>query len=326
MFIVDGNLPFSTIQQPSLSNLLSLVACKPIVMPKPKVLMTYLADCFIKMKSKLVNALGKQKYICVTCDVWSSHAQSYLGMTVHYLNENFERESFVLAFRQLKEKQTNDVLASEIIKVFDEFGIAVEKVRHIVTDGGSSFCKAFKVYGSGSDVLVENNYTHSNENEDEDKDEDDINNGNDQQENMGVDAWDAVPFIHYDDGEYFFSNLINFNNDGEQHDIDVQLDEVNILEDRVYENNLEIDDYFNIAENNDERFKEIAKPKLPSHRRCLSHLLNLVGTDFEKGITGRAQTALYSTFGKLQTIWVLPSYLVAALKQNRFAKKCSVAP
>ena len=86
------------------------------------------------MQHKLSELLSKQEYICVTCDVWSSRAQAYLGMSVHFINDNFERESFVLAFRQLKYKQTNVVMATEMTKVLKEYGIDVEKVTNIVTD------------------------------------------------------------------------------------------------------------------------------------------------------------------------------------------------
>lgn len=90
--------------------------------------MNFIDEQFNVMKLKLTDALKRQDHICVTCDVWSSRAQSYLGMTVHFLNANFERESFMLAFREMKHKQTHDVLAREIIKVFSDYGINVEKV------------------------------------------------------------------------------------------------------------------------------------------------------------------------------------------------------
>lgn len=108
--------------------------------------MKFLKDQYDEMKKRLTILLGKQKYICITTDVWSSRAQSYLGMTVHFINANFERESYVLSFRQLEHKQTYEELTSEIVAVLREYEIVVDKITHIVTDGGSAFCKAFKVF------------------------------------------------------------------------------------------------------------------------------------------------------------------------------------
>lgn len=87
--------------------------------------------------------------------MWSSRAQAYLGMTVHYLTSTFERKSFLLAFRSLNEKETHEVLAAEINKILEEFGMPNYKVTHILTDGGSAFCKASKRYGNKYDTFVE---------------------------------------------------------------------------------------------------------------------------------------------------------------------------
>lgn len=143
--MVDSNLPFSTIQQTSFSELLNIVGGREISLPSTTSFMNFLKDQFEEMKKKLKQLLDKQNYLCITTDVWSSRAQAYLGMTVHFIDEKFERQSFVLAFRELRQKQTHKVLTSEIVKVLEEYGIIVDKVTHIVSDGGSAFCKAFKV-------------------------------------------------------------------------------------------------------------------------------------------------------------------------------------
>lgn len=174
--------------------MINTIAGKEIKIPSTKVFMEFIKERFDEMKMKLSDLLNKQDNICVTCDVWSSRAQAFLGLTVHFVNSKYELESFVLAFIQLKHKQTHEVMASEIRKVFEEFGIDVRKITHIVTDGGSAFGKAFKVYGRGSDPLVEKcrniqNGVQSSSSDDELDDQ----------------------FIQYDDGEAFFANVIQYN-------------------------------------------------------------------------------------------------------------------
>lgn len=143
---MDLNLPFSTIQHPSFSEMLSTAAGRDLSLPSTTLFMKFLKEQYDEMRKRLRLLLDKQKYLCITTDVWSSRAQSYLGMTVHFINENFERESYVLSFRQLHHKQTYKELTSEIVAVLKEYGIVVDKITHIVTDGGSAFCKAFKVF------------------------------------------------------------------------------------------------------------------------------------------------------------------------------------
>lgn len=71
----------------------------------------------------MINVLGAQKFICVTCDVWSSRASSFLGMTVHFITKEFEPQSYALAFRKSKGRQTYLELASEIDKILCEFNL-----------------------------------------------------------------------------------------------------------------------------------------------------------------------------------------------------------
>lgn len=184
-------MPFSTIQSPSFNELLIVVAGHPLDIPSTTVFMNYLKQQYDDTKKKMMLILNKQRYLCITADVWSSRAQAYLGMTVHYINDDFEQQSLFLAFRRMEKRQTNQILTAEIVKVLNDFGISVDKITHIVTDGGSAFCKAFKVYGRCADQLVEYN-DPSNQDEDE-----------------------IAPFIRNDDGEHFYSNILNFgeNND-----------------------------------------------------------------------------------------------------------------
>lgn len=279
-FVVDLNLPFSTIQQPSFKNMINTIAGKDISIPSTTVFMNFLKAQYDEMKSKLASLLDKQKYLCVTADVWSSRAQSYLGLTVHFINNDLERESFVLAFKQIQKRQTNDVLASEMHKVLQEYGITVSKITHIVTDGGSSFCKAFKVYGRGSDHLAENSEF------------------NDDVEGVVENA----PFMQFDDGEHFFSNIIQFDSDEDSELLSLE-NEMELIDERdaiIDEQDAE-NDIFDAEDN-----AAVNEIQLPPHRRCLSHILNLIGSNFEKNLSGRAKTAFVTTFSKLQTIWVFP--------------------
>lgn len=254
--------------------------------------MKFLKATYDETKMKLTQLLKKQKYICVTCDVWSSHAQAFLGMTVHFYNDQFHLESYVLAFRQLKEQQTHLVMASEIFKVFKEYGIVVEKVTNIVTDGGSAFGKAFKVYGKGNDPLVEKS------NQINIDDVDAVTNEIEEEVTT-----ENIPFMQHEDGELFFSNIFQLDDEADD-GLPSDLDDDSNEESDESEHESE-EDLFNEIRNARDSTNN-APVQLPKQRRCLSHLLNLIAKDFVKALSGRAKTAYVKTFSKLQTIWVLP--------------------
>lgn len=132
----ECNLSFNIIQNKVFRELIELIAGRTVTIPSTTDIMNTLTEHFETMKLNLINKLAKQKYLCLTTDVWSSRAQSYFGMTVHYIDSDFKRESFLLAFRQLPKKQTNVEITKMIRQILREFKIDPKKVTHIVTDGG----------------------------------------------------------------------------------------------------------------------------------------------------------------------------------------------
>lgn len=193
---IDNNLPYNFLRSSSLHTLLENISGRKILFPSMRQIMGNLSGQYERMKKELIRVLQNQKYVCVTCDVWSSRGQSFIGITVHYITESYERKSYVLAFRPITGKQSYDVLAKIISSVFKEYGLPVEKITHIVTDGGSAFCKAFRIYGKRSDDPVE------------DCEVEVCSETADNGENTDTTA--DLPFMQ-ENGELFYSNVIELN-------------------------------------------------------------------------------------------------------------------
>lgn len=245
------------------------------------------------VRSKLIDTIKEQKKVCMTCDVWSSRCQSYIGTTIHYLTPTYKRESYLLAFRQLKARQTNEELAAAMVEVMDEFEITVSKVTHIITDGGSAFCKAFKRFGRSHDSYVDDIPTESTN-------ENDSNNSF------------VMPYIQNEDGESYVSNIITIfsqsngaasidslyveQNDVQEDDLD---DDPNHGHDRSVD---ALNDILN-SSNDYERTNRLRALVLPPQRRCVPHLLNLCASDFENALSPQAKGALVMAINKAHAIW-----------------------
>ncbi|KAF2887485.1 hypothetical protein ILUMI_18688 [Ignelater luminosus] len=62
--------------------------------------------------------LAKTKYVCTAADIWSAQNKSYLGVTVHFIDDkNFERKSFVLCCKRFKFAHSFDKIAEVINEV-----------------------------------------------------------------------------------------------------------------------------------------------------------------------------------------------------------------
>lgn len=228
--------------------------------------MATLESRFNEMKSTLREILSKQKYLCVTADVWSSRAQSYLGITVHFLDEMFVRNSYLLAFKELEGRQTYSKLALAINEVFADYGIKKNQITNIVTDGGSAFCKMFKVFGTGIDpTIIEQNEVINDEISEE------------------IDV--IRPFMEDVNGELFASDILDLNAQNtpisdQPNDFDSYL---NGIDDLIEEPQIE----------------------LPKQRRCVSHLLNCLSKAFTDKLPRMPKSTLVLALNKLHPLWVL---------------------
>lgn len=237
---------------------------RKIVMPSRHRIKSKLNSEFNQVKAVLIERLSKQNVVCITTDVWSSHAQSYLGATIHFINDSFERESYLIAFKRLYGRQTYDVLAKEINNIMENYGIKCSQVSNIVTDGGSNFCKMFKEFGQHLDAST---VVTEDANISVESISDSVTDSEHAVDNL--DSYeDAMTWIMQDDdGNEFTNEILNF-------------DEVSGNTISATDQNQD-DDYRNyFGEPSSRSQPEPNRIRLPPQRRCQSHILNLLSSDF----------------------------------------------
>ncbi|CAI6359497.1 unnamed protein product [Macrosiphum euphorbiae] len=88
------------------------------------------------------------KFVCTTVDIWSGKKRSFLGVTAHWISKNnLNRISKALACRRFKGSHTYDKISDLIHEINSEFNLASTKIIATITDNGSNFVKAFKMFG-----------------------------------------------------------------------------------------------------------------------------------------------------------------------------------
>lgn len=83
--------------------------------PARQTVMLDLDSKFNKLKQKLIRKINNSNFVCLMADVWTNKARSFMGMSIHFLNDKLERELYLLAFRRLFGRHTYDVLAELIL-------------------------------------------------------------------------------------------------------------------------------------------------------------------------------------------------------------------
>ncbi|XP_040069164.1 uncharacterized protein LOC120842207 [Ixodes scapularis] len=114
--------------------------------------MSRIQEEYMAMKDRLKQELSNVAYVCITADCWTTFRRCYIGITVLWLlPRTLERRSAVLACRRLVERATYDILAATISEVLEEYDLQT-KVTRVITDNGSNFLKAFRIFGEKSSV------------------------------------------------------------------------------------------------------------------------------------------------------------------------------
>ncbi|KAM7300967.1 uncharacterized protein ISCGN_016541 [Ixodes scapularis] len=145
-FVINATQPFSVVEEPSFVKLLKATAPERNVLTRP-MLMTRLKARFDALKDSLRSTFQKLQFVAVTADCWTRFHRCYLGVTVLWLDPTtLERKVAALACRRMHGSVTFERLATTLEEIFNEFDL-LGKITKVITDSGSNFVKAFRIYG-----------------------------------------------------------------------------------------------------------------------------------------------------------------------------------
>ena len=145
-YIIDDMLPLTTVESPAFKELINELSPRPVQLPDRKTLSSYIEQAYDAMMRLIKETLGTVEKVSTTADVWTAHHRSYLGMTVHWINEkSLKRQKAAIACIRITGCHTYDILAAKIEQVHRSFGFHGE-ISATVTDNGSNFVKAFNTF------------------------------------------------------------------------------------------------------------------------------------------------------------------------------------
>ena len=234
---------------------------------------------FATCKEELKQKLATVDFVCTTADCWSSRRRGFLGMTVHWIdNSTMERKGACLAVKQLTGKHTYDVLAKEMEAINNEFEIT-HKTVFTVTDSGSNFIKSFKLFALDDDSEQQLPAASASA-------------GGGGATSGTIEALLVV-------GGKQQTQDQNEEDDSD----DVELMEFHAIDELLIPPNGSASTTFNTTSTANE---EQVVYKLPPHRRCACHTLNLIPTN-DVSTPKLANSAMkrisIQTFAKLSALW-----------------------
>lgn len=171
--------PFRIVKMPTFKALVTGLSSLqgPIKSPAVDTIQTKMTELYHAKKNTLMSTFQRlsHKHISVTTDIWSSNHRSYLGVTVHWITENWERKSAALTLKRFAGRHTGERIAIYLRDIFASFSIQ-DQITMVITDNGSNFVKAFRSHGlvfsiDGENSDFEDEFTSDDE---DDCSEDDL--------------------------------------------------------------------------------------------------------------------------------------------------------
>lgn len=124
LYIVRAMQPLSLVDCPHFNAFVKFIDPRFSLPCRNTITHTVLPDIYHEAKEKLRDELSKVDYVALTCDCWTSMTNdSYLTVTVHYINEKIKSVSRVLATVGLEERHTSINLAKRLKAIAAEWKI-----------------------------------------------------------------------------------------------------------------------------------------------------------------------------------------------------------
>lgn len=140
--IIKDLRPIQTVECDGFKALMAF--CEPsYVMPGRKFFTSELERLYKKLIEKLKMALEPIEGVSLTSDIWTSSTnESYLSLTVHFIDHDWQMKHCVLTTLPLDAGHNGENIASWLLNTIASFQLSPDKVVALVHDNGSNMVAA----------------------------------------------------------------------------------------------------------------------------------------------------------------------------------------
>jgi hypothetical protein len=134
-WVVCGDHPFSVVEEPGFHLLFQPGTIVPSANTIKHEVMRRYREKMVHIGNRLRHVTSK---ISITLECWTSpNGLTFMGITVHYIDDDWAPKSFVLDFVPLPDRHTGKALCEALVATCDRFGI-FPKILGIATDNASN--------------------------------------------------------------------------------------------------------------------------------------------------------------------------------------------
>lgn len=149
VFVASDMRPYSVVENAGFKHLISVLEPRYEVPSRSHLTTNVLPAMYENVKAKVIEDLSNAELIALTTDGWTSRAtQSYMTITAHYINDDWEIENPVLQTRPIYDAHTSENLAEVLREAVVEWKLDRPNVTiPVTTDNAKNIVNATKEAG-----------------------------------------------------------------------------------------------------------------------------------------------------------------------------------
>ena len=149
VFIAADMRPYSVVENSGFRHLISILEPRYKIPSRTHLTATVIPSMYNDVKEKVIEGLSSAHLVALTTDCWTSRAtQSFMTVTAHFINDDWEIKNPVLQTRPIYEAHTSEHLAEVLREVVVEWKLDGQNATiPVTTDNAKNIVNASHAAG-----------------------------------------------------------------------------------------------------------------------------------------------------------------------------------
>jgi hypothetical protein len=137
--------PLYTVEKPGFKHMISQFDSRYKIPSRRHFADKVVPDLYNEVVTSVTARLKQANYFALTTDMWTSSVmESYMSLTIHFVNDDWLLENIALGAFPMMEDHTADNISSALLALLDDWDLDPQRLVAATTDSASNNVKAFK--------------------------------------------------------------------------------------------------------------------------------------------------------------------------------------
>ena len=147
-FLAKDMNPIDTVNDPGFRKMIREFEPRYAIPDRKTFRNNYIPVMYEREKKHIGTLVTNASSFSITTDLWSSRTmQSYIGLTIHFTDMDFNLHSYLLDTKEFSDSHTGENMAEELATILKDWNLLQTNLVCATTDNGSNILKAVDILG-----------------------------------------------------------------------------------------------------------------------------------------------------------------------------------